>query len=238
MRSSGLSVATIIRAAALAGCLAAPQAAQAVTITFGSGTDDPIGSTDSNLRAVAGPLETDFSDADWEAAVATLAGGGGVNPFVISPSGAWAPAIAGTAYVNTRLDGAFQGETGAYMYAFNVPIAVGVATLDLSYLIDNSLTGVRINDTDFVVPTGNFGAVTTLVDIDIADALAVGENRIFFRAADVGGPGGFDFLATIEYTEAVDDPDEPTGDVPAPGGLALLLAGLAGLGLRRRAARP
>jgi hypothetical protein len=201
--------------------------AGASVITLGSGTSNAIGETDSNIKAVQGPLDSDFSDGDFATAMATLAGGGGVNPFVIDKHPAWASPIAGTHYINTRSDGAGQGATDAYMLTFTLPDVLS-ASLNLQFLADNLLNDIFVNGTKFDTSAGGFGSVTTN-DFDIHSAVVIGTNRLFLRAVDVGGPGGFDFKATITFEERPHDPS-----VPAPAGVGLLGFVLALAGLARR----
>ena len=198
--------------------------ADAVVITVGSGTDGGVPNTsvtDPNLRVVAGPANSDFTDAEFAAAVVILDGGGGTNPFIVF-NGAWLAPIAGTSYVNLATSGNAEGPSGAYLATFTLP-AFSTVSLDVDFLVDNALNGFLLNGNPIATPPGGFSSVNDVADVTDPSLFVVGENRLIFRAVDQGGPAGFDFLATITFT--------PIDGSAVPEPTSFMLLGAAGVGV-------
>lgn len=214
---------------ALAVCAFSVVPAQAAVITLQSG-NGVAGGLDGQVTVLVGPAATGFtaafSPADFAAAAA------GTSAFIqANTHAAYAASLAGyvgAQWLSTNSNGAnWNGaaNTGLYAISFNLAsVALSSAVLDFSAYVDNQLgdainQGVFINGVAIAGSSGGSfsGTAFSFTGANVLSSLVVGLNTLYINAANLGGPGGVLFGATLTTTPSV-----AVVPVSLPGVLALI----------------
>ena len=203
------------------GAAGALRADETLVLHSGNG---PIGQTDPEVTMLLGPANAafpaPFAPADFLAAAA------GPPAPIIANHGAWIPALPAdplARWISTSPSGASEGGSALYAQPFQLQAAaIGSATLDFRFAVDNGLggggnVGVYVNGQPVPGTTGgSYGGQYAFNGLDVSALVQPGANVLFVNASDYGGPGGLIYSATLTVVEG------PTaGAEDAPGAFRL-----------------